>query len=190
MIVEPHVHSDEDELSYVVAGTIWARVGEREFKALQGSPTAAAVLFRSSEASCSFCPVLHPVTRHAQQTAQIVGHASAASRTSSGMVLETLLCTPDARNGLRQKMVNSQKAAETSRHQYTHSPRVWSRATARSCTRTRLMCRRRPRSRSGGDGARFDPTPGSSQGSKSGGKIEQLGTTPGPTPDDGVMWRA
>jgi hypothetical protein len=27
VIVEPHVHGDEDELSYVVAGTIWARVG-------------------------------------------------------------------------------------------------------------------------------------------------------------------
>jgi hypothetical protein len=25
----PHVHREEDELSYVVAGTIWARVGER-----------------------------------------------------------------------------------------------------------------------------------------------------------------
>jgi quercetin dioxygenase-like cupin family protein len=37
VIVEPHVHSDEDELSYVVAGTIWARVGEREVKALPGS---------------------------------------------------------------------------------------------------------------------------------------------------------
>ena len=35
VIVEPHVHRDEDELSYVVAGTIWARVGEREAEALQ-----------------------------------------------------------------------------------------------------------------------------------------------------------
>src|SRR5215207_391801 len=137
VIVEPHVHSDEDELSYVVAGTIWARVGEREFNALQGSPAAAAVLFRSFRSKLLILPRFSIVTRHAKQTAQIVGHAGAASRTSSGMVLETLLCTSDARNGLRQKMVDSQKAAETSRHQYTHSPRVWSRATARSCTLTR-----------------------------------------------------
>lgn len=37
VVVEPHVHSDEDELSYVVAGTIWARVGKREVKGLPGS---------------------------------------------------------------------------------------------------------------------------------------------------------
>ena len=37
VIVEPHVHRDEDELSYVVEGTIWARVGEREVEALPGS---------------------------------------------------------------------------------------------------------------------------------------------------------
>jgi hypothetical protein len=66
----------------------------------------------------------------------LVGIAASARGTSSGMVLATLLCTSDARNGLRQKMVDSQRAAETSRHQYTHSPRVWSRATARSCKRT------------------------------------------------------
>jgi quercetin dioxygenase-like cupin family protein len=37
VIVEPHVHRDKDELSYVVAGTISARVGNREVKALPGS---------------------------------------------------------------------------------------------------------------------------------------------------------
>jgi quercetin dioxygenase-like cupin family protein len=37
VIVEPHVHSDENELSYVVAGTTWVRVGKREVKALPGS---------------------------------------------------------------------------------------------------------------------------------------------------------
>ena len=56
VIVEPRVHSHEDELSYVVAGTIWARVGEREFKALQGSPAAAAVLFRSFRSKLLLLP--------------------------------------------------------------------------------------------------------------------------------------
>jgi quercetin dioxygenase-like cupin family protein len=37
VIVEPHVHRIEDELSYVVEGTIWARVGEREVEAPSGS---------------------------------------------------------------------------------------------------------------------------------------------------------
>jgi hypothetical protein len=45
--------------------------------------------------------------------------------------------TSDARKRLATKVVDSQSAAETGWHQYTHSPRVWSRATARSCTRSR-----------------------------------------------------
>ena len=35
-LVPPHVHADEDEYSYVVAGTIGARVGDEEFEATQG----------------------------------------------------------------------------------------------------------------------------------------------------------
>jgi len=37
VIVEPHLHQNEDELSYVLEGTIWARVGQREVEALPGS---------------------------------------------------------------------------------------------------------------------------------------------------------
>jgi quercetin dioxygenase-like cupin family protein len=37
VIVEPHVHRDEDELSYVLEGTVWARVGDREIEATEGS---------------------------------------------------------------------------------------------------------------------------------------------------------
>lgn len=37
VIVEPHVHEREDELSYVLEGTIWARVGEEEIEATVGS---------------------------------------------------------------------------------------------------------------------------------------------------------
>lgn len=37
VIVEPHVHANEDELSYVLAGTVWARVGEVEVEAETGS---------------------------------------------------------------------------------------------------------------------------------------------------------
>lgn len=33
IIVEPHTHQYEDELSYVVSGTIWARIGDREIEA-------------------------------------------------------------------------------------------------------------------------------------------------------------
>lgn len=37
VIVEPHRHQHEDELSYVLEGTIWARVGEKEMEATAGS---------------------------------------------------------------------------------------------------------------------------------------------------------
>lgn len=37
VIVEPHVHRNEDELSYVLDGAIWARVGDHEFEADRGS---------------------------------------------------------------------------------------------------------------------------------------------------------
>lgn len=37
VIVEPHTHQHEDELSYVLEGTIWARVGDREIEAPAGS---------------------------------------------------------------------------------------------------------------------------------------------------------
>lgn len=37
VIVEPHIHEREDELSYVLKGTIWARVGEEEIEATTGS---------------------------------------------------------------------------------------------------------------------------------------------------------
>ncbi len=37
IIVEPHIHRDEDELSFVLEGTIWARVGDREVEAATGS---------------------------------------------------------------------------------------------------------------------------------------------------------
>lgn len=37
VVVEPHTHQNEDELSYVVAGTIWVRVGDREVEAPAGS---------------------------------------------------------------------------------------------------------------------------------------------------------
>jgi hypothetical protein len=37
VIVEPHIHQREDELSYVLAGTIWARVGDEEIEATAGS---------------------------------------------------------------------------------------------------------------------------------------------------------
>jgi quercetin dioxygenase-like cupin family protein len=36
-LVPPHVHADEDEYAYVVAGTIGVRVGDEEFEAAQGS---------------------------------------------------------------------------------------------------------------------------------------------------------
>jgi quercetin dioxygenase-like cupin family protein len=37
VLVEPHVHTNEDELSYVLEGTVWARVGDREVEAGPGS---------------------------------------------------------------------------------------------------------------------------------------------------------
>jgi len=37
VIVEPHAHLHEDELSYVLEGTIWARVGDHEVEAGRGS---------------------------------------------------------------------------------------------------------------------------------------------------------
>lgn len=36
-IVEPHVHQHEDELSFVLEGTVWARVGEQEMELTAGS---------------------------------------------------------------------------------------------------------------------------------------------------------
>jgi quercetin dioxygenase-like cupin family protein len=36
-LVPPHVHADEDEYSYVAAGTIGVRVGDEEFDATPGS---------------------------------------------------------------------------------------------------------------------------------------------------------
>jgi quercetin dioxygenase-like cupin family protein len=37
VLVEPHTHQHEDELSYVVSGTIWARVGDTEIQAPAGT---------------------------------------------------------------------------------------------------------------------------------------------------------
>lgn len=37
VLVQPHTHQHEDELSYVVSGTIWARVGDQEIEAPAGS---------------------------------------------------------------------------------------------------------------------------------------------------------
>ena len=34
-LVPPHVHADEDEYTYVAAGTIGVRVGDEEFEATQ-----------------------------------------------------------------------------------------------------------------------------------------------------------
>jgi quercetin dioxygenase-like cupin family protein len=36
-LVPPHVHADEDEYTYVAAGTIGVRIGDDEFEAAQGS---------------------------------------------------------------------------------------------------------------------------------------------------------
>jgi quercetin dioxygenase-like cupin family protein len=36
VIVEPHVHLHEDELSFVVEGVIWARVGDEEVEVVAG----------------------------------------------------------------------------------------------------------------------------------------------------------
>jgi quercetin dioxygenase-like cupin family protein len=35
-LVPPHVHADEDEYTYVAAGTLGVRVGDEEFEAAQG----------------------------------------------------------------------------------------------------------------------------------------------------------
>ena len=37
VLVDPHIHQHEDELSYVLEGTVWARVGEQEIEAVAGS---------------------------------------------------------------------------------------------------------------------------------------------------------
>ena len=37
VLVDPHIHSHEDELSFVVEGVIWARVGDREVEAAAGA---------------------------------------------------------------------------------------------------------------------------------------------------------
>lgn len=37
VVVEPHRHEHEDEMSYVLEGTIWARVGDQEQEAPAGS---------------------------------------------------------------------------------------------------------------------------------------------------------
>jgi quercetin dioxygenase-like cupin family protein len=37
VLVDPHVHRHEDEMSFVLAGTIWARVGDQEIEAVPGS---------------------------------------------------------------------------------------------------------------------------------------------------------
>ena len=37
ILVDPHIHRNEDELSYVLEGAIWARVGDREIEAVTGS---------------------------------------------------------------------------------------------------------------------------------------------------------
>lgn len=37
ILVDPHIHRNEDELSYVLEGVIWARVGDREVEAVTGS---------------------------------------------------------------------------------------------------------------------------------------------------------
>ena len=37
VLVDPHIHNNEDELSYVVEGSIWARVGDRELEAAAGA---------------------------------------------------------------------------------------------------------------------------------------------------------
>lgn len=36
-IVEPHVHQHEDELSFILEGTVWARVGDQEMELTAGS---------------------------------------------------------------------------------------------------------------------------------------------------------
>lgn len=37
VVIEPHMHQHEDELSYVLEGTVWARVGEREVELTPGA---------------------------------------------------------------------------------------------------------------------------------------------------------
>ena len=42
-LVPPHIHADEDEYTYVAAGTIGVRVGDEEFEAAQGSTLSSPV---------------------------------------------------------------------------------------------------------------------------------------------------
>lgn len=37
VLVDPHIHRHEDELSYVLEGTVWARVGDQEIEGVAGS---------------------------------------------------------------------------------------------------------------------------------------------------------
>lgn len=37
VLVDPHIHQHEDELSFVLEGTVWARVGDQEIEAVAGS---------------------------------------------------------------------------------------------------------------------------------------------------------
>lgn len=37
VLVDPHAHRHEDELSYILQGTVWARVGDQEIEAIAGS---------------------------------------------------------------------------------------------------------------------------------------------------------
>jgi hypothetical protein len=41
-LVPPHVHADEDEYTYVVAGTVGVRAGDEEFKAVRKRRNAKA----------------------------------------------------------------------------------------------------------------------------------------------------
>jgi len=37
VLVDPHVHRNEDEMSFVLDGTVWARVGDQEVEAAAGA---------------------------------------------------------------------------------------------------------------------------------------------------------
>lgn len=37
VLVDPHIHRNEDELSYILEGDIWARVGDQEVEATAGA---------------------------------------------------------------------------------------------------------------------------------------------------------
>ena len=47
-LVPPHVHADEDEYTYVAAGTVGVRVGDEEFEATQGCYLASQAARRGS----------------------------------------------------------------------------------------------------------------------------------------------